>query len=125
MDKKSKINAVKALLSTYLHHDHEGAYVKNIGKTFFINGMDSCVMRDVVYYQGKKIGLEFELFSINWRYFVGTKEKAMALKDAYGGTVEKTEYACLAEGARDLYSWDAPTTMTEIDYDEVVDVMFS
>ena len=123
MDKKSKINAVKALLSTYLHH--EGAYVKNIGKTFFINGMDSCVMRDVVYYQGKKIGLEFELLSLDWKYFVGTQEKANALKNAFGGVVQKTEYACLAEGARDLYSWDAPETMKSIDYDEVVEVMFS
>ena len=118
-----KINAVKAALSEYLHQDD--SYVKNIGKMFFINGMDSCVMRDVVYYRGQHIELDFELLSMDWRYFVGSKKKAMALKEYFGGNVFMTEYACLDEDARDLYSWEAPKEVETLDYDEVVNVLFS
>lgn len=82
--------------------------VENIGSVFFLYHTGACVLRDVVYYHSKRCGVEFESLCMTSSYFIGSKEHAEALKEAYGGEAYPTEYCFLAENARNLYAWEGP-----------------
>lgn len=83
-EKKQKIEEIKKSL----------AYreIKNIGTMFF--GYHSCgqVLRDTVYFGAKRIGIDFEVIDMTSSYFVGSKEHAVALQEAFGGKAYATEY---------------------------------
>lgn len=85
----------------------KNAYLKRKGNVFFRCGDAGCVQRDVVYYGSKRYGLNFELLSMDWHYFTGSHEHAMALKDAFGGKVYPSEYVSCVE-SMDLWIWEGP-----------------
>lgn len=102
-------------------------WVKNIGKVFFSMYGGACVLRDVVYYSSLRHGVDFEVLSLDSHYFVGSKEHAKALQEAFGGEVERSEFFAYAENPRDLYIWKKggkyPTE--PLDYEEAVEAIFS
>lgn len=131
--KKEKIAAIKA----ELEHNACGknAFVKNVGKVFFTYLDAGCVLRDVVYYGSCRHGLEFEVLSLDAQYFVGTKEHAYALQEAFGGSVYASEFCHLAENPRELYIWEKRpdyallngfwTNPNPITFEEAVEAIFS
>ncbi len=82
-------------------------FVQRIDNIFFRVGDCGCVQRDVVYYGSKRHGLDFELLSLDWSYFTGSKNHAMALKEALGGRIYPSEYVSCVDGM-DLWIWEGP-----------------
>jgi len=83
------------------------SYLKRVGNVFFRSGDAGCVQRDVVYYASKRHELNFGLLSMDWHYFTGTKEHALALQEAFGGTAYPSEYTAVIE-PMDLWIWEGP-----------------
>ena len=83
------------------------SYLKRVGNVFFRLGDAGCIQRDVVYYASKRHGLNFELLSMDWHYFTGTIEHALALKEAFGGKIYPSEYVSVIY-AMDLWIWEGP-----------------
>lgn len=110
--------------------------VENIGSTLFLYHPEACVLRDIVYYRSRYYGLEFEALCMTSSYFVGSKEHAEALKEAYGGVCYPTEYCFLSKNARALFAWDGPESqqqveaeynkkrITTLDWEEVKTILF-
>lgn len=84
-----------------------GGFVKRIGNVFFRCGHSGCVQRDVVFQWSKRHGLNFELLSLDWSYFTGSKDHAFALRDALGGRCYPSEYVSVVDGM-DLWIWEGP-----------------
>lgn len=123
-EKKQKIEEIKKAL----------AYreIKNIGTMFFGYEGYGQVLRDTVHFQSQKIGLDFEVIDMKTSYFVGSKEHALALQEAFGGKTYHTEYS----KPRELYAWEGPRRneqclaaarhqeVVPLDFDEVVAALF-
>ena len=82
-------------------------YCKRVGNIFFRAGHSGCVQRDVVYYGSKRYGLNFEIVAMDWSYFTGTKNHALALQEAFGGRAYPSEYVSCVDGM-DLWIWEGP-----------------
>lgn len=133
VEKKKKLSEIRADLERGMF---QNGRVENVGSVFFVYNMGACVLRDVVYYRSKAIGLDFEVLCMSTSYFIGTKAHAEALKEAYGGSCYPTEYCYCAENARDLYAWEGPQRReqllasyhgesTPLDLEEVKTILFS
>lgn len=125
--KKEKIAAIKAELEQSLCVPE--AFVKNVGKVFFTYLDGSCVLRAKVYNEILRHDFEFEVLSLDSQYFVGTKEHAYALQEAFGGSVKPSEYCYLAENPRELYIWESPdygisTNINPIPFEKAVEAIF-
>ena len=83
------------------------SYLKRVGNIFFRSGDAGCVQRDVVYNLSKRYKFNFELLSMDWSYFTGTKAHALALQEAFGGTAYPSEYTAVIE-PMDLWIWEGP-----------------
>lgn len=83
----------------------QNSYLKRVGNIFFRQGDCGCVQRDDVYYGSRRYGLNFELMSMDWYYFTGTKAHALALLEAFGGRAYPSEYTSVAE-PMDLWIWE-------------------
>ena len=113
----------------------QSGFVKNIGTTFFTLKQNSCVLRDFVYNKVLKLGIDFEVLALDSQYFVGTKDHASKLLDAYGGRMYPAECNYYAENAKALYVWELPYLSAKkngilynphpMDYEEVIDIIFS
>ena len=122
--KKQKLQEVREYLSANVSYPN--GFVKNVGKIFFMKYHYGCVMRDLVYYNSLRYDLDFELLALDWHLFVGTKAHAKALKEAFGGTVSRTEYCDWPENARELYIWQiAHRQGSCMDLDEAIEAIFS
>lgn len=133
-EKKEKLAAVRKELDGCVMYPN--GWLKSVGSVFFIYLTSGWVMRDVVYYGSIRHGLNFEVLSMASSYFVGSKEHAQKLCDAYGGTAYPTEYCHVAENPRELWAWEGPRRLEPcaqsqrlglaepLDYDEVVDILF-
>lgn len=127
-EKKQKIEEIKKSLSY--------REIKNIGTMFF--GYHSCgqVLRDTVYFGAKRIGIDFEVIDMTSSYFVGSKEHAVALQEAFGGKAYATEYVAFSQNSLELYAWEGPQRneqcqaaarhqeVVPLDFDEVVSALF-
>ena len=127
-EKKAKLTAIRKEFERGMAH---AGYVKNIGTVFFTCYGSACVLRDVVYYDSIRYGLEFEVLAMDCSYFVGSQEHAKALKAAFGGIAYETEYCHQASNPRDLWAWEGPLRDKQIyenaaplDYEEVVAALF-
>jgi hypothetical protein len=126
MTKKEKIAAIKAELERQMCGPE--AFVKNVGKVFFIYLDAGCVLRDKVYYGSIRHGIEFEMLSLDAQYFAGSKEHAYALQEAFGGSVYASEFCHYAENSRELYLWAGPDhgiRSNPIPFEEAVEAIFS
>lgn len=106
--------------------------IKNIGTIFFGYGSYGQVLRDTVHFQSMQICLDFEVIDMTSSYFIGSKEHAIALRQAFGGAVYLTEY----RRPRELYAWEGPQRneqcqaaarhqeVVPLDFDEVVAALF-
>lgn len=131
IEKKEKLAAIKAELQSGLM---SGGFVKNIGNVFFRQNDSGCVLRDLVYYGSIRHGLDFELMSLDAWYFIGSREHAELLQDAFGGTIGRTEYCAVAENPRELWYWDKKipsaylgergTNLHPISYEDAVKALF-
>jgi hypothetical protein len=65
-EKKAKLAAIREEFERGMAH---AGYVKNIGTVFFTCYDSACVLRDVVYYDSIRHGLEFEVLAMDrgWR----------------------------------------------------------
>ena len=81
--------------------------VENIGSVFFVYDGGACVLRSQVYYNSKKIGLDYEQMDMDTSYFVGSEEHAKKLAEALGGRAYPTEYLYV-EAGRNLWVWEGP-----------------
>ncbi|MBR6409249.1 MAG: hypothetical protein IKS23_03295 [Alphaproteobacteria bacterium] len=82
-------------------------YVRRIDNVFFRCRDSGCVQRDLVYHWSRRHELDFELISMDWSYFTGSKNHAMALKEALGGRIYPSEYVSCVDGM-DLWIWEGP-----------------
>ena len=130
--KKEKISAIKAELEQNLCGPD--AFVKNVGKVFFTYLDRACVLRNEVYYGSLRHEMAFEVLALDAQYFVGTKEHANALKEAFGGSVRPSECCYYAENPRELYIWEKNpkyvlngtwTNPNPIPFEEAVEAIFS
>ena len=131
-EKKEKLLAIKNCLSRGLM---SGGFVKNVDNVFFTFLDCGCVLRDVVYYDSIRYGLDFEALSLDSQYFVGSREHAEALKEYYGGRVYASEYCHVARAPRELWIWEAPilpkyrgehnVNLNPMDYEEAMAVIFN
>ncbi|MBO4294014.1 MAG: hypothetical protein J5896_01045 [Alphaproteobacteria bacterium] len=90
------------------------AYCRRVDNVFFRCGDSGCVQRDVVYYGSKRHKLNFELISLDWSYFTGSHQHALALKDAFGGKIYPSEYVSCSE-AMDLWIWEGPERQQQME----------
>lgn len=101
--KKERISLVKTALNKVFRK------VDNVGAVFFVSEGTGCVLRDVVFRHSKSIGLEFEVLTVDKNpYFVGTKEHAVALFSAFGGSYSPSEYCHSMTHHMNLWIWSAP-----------------
>ena len=107
-DKKSRLSVVKSELSHNIMQPN--GFIKNIGKVFFTLNDGGWVLRDVVFYGSKRHGINFEVLSLDGKYFVGSKEHAAALFNAFGGKYYPSEYCYIADDPRDLWIWTGEKT---------------
>lgn len=91
-----------------------GSYIKRVGNIFFWCGHSACVQRDLVFYSSRRHSLNFELLSMDWSYFTGTKAHALALQEAFGGRVYPSEYTAVAD-PMDLWIWEGPNRLKRLD----------
>lgn len=75
---------------------------------FFGYGSYGQVLRDTVYYGAKRIGIDFEVIDMTSSYFVGSKEHAVALQEAFGGKAYATEFTAFGQNSLELYTWVGP-----------------
>ena len=93
MTKKQALEFAKARLSQSFSE------VKNCGKIFICRDSYGSVLRNVIYSIYEETGLAVEVFMFgDYGYvcFVGTKEHAKALQEAFGGTLEKSDTSYFA-----------------------------
>lgn len=132
-EKQQKLNAIKQEFQHSMSHNGK---VENVGTVFFLYYAGACVLRDVVYYRSIHHGLLFETLCMTSSYFVGSKEHAESLKEAYGGTIYSTEYSYLAKNSQELWVWEGPKRqeqletehrrqeVTPLDLDEIKTILF-
>jgi len=89
------------------------SYLKRVGNIFFRSGDAGCVQREVVYYFSKLYKFNFELLSMDWHYFTGTKAHALALMEAFGGKAYSSEYVSVVE-PMDLWIWEGPDRQKQL-----------
>lgn len=89
------------------------SYLKRVGNIFFRSGDAGCVQRDVVYNLSKRYKFNFELLSMDWSYFTGTKAHALALEEAFGGRAFPSEYVSVVE-SMDLWIWEGPNRKQQL-----------
>lgn len=65
--------------------------ISNIGYTFFVSYDGGCVLRDVVKGYREKYGIPVEILDYAVAYFAGSKEKALALQETFGGSAKSCE----------------------------------
>ena len=108
------------------------SYLKRVGNIFFRLGDAGCVQRNVVYDLSKHYKFNFELLSMDWHYFTGTKAHALALQEAFGGTAYPSEYTAVIK-PMDLWIWEGPERKkqrtrrehpTPLDFETVKAVLF-
>ena len=119
MNKKEALNFAKARLSQSFSE------VKNCGKIFICHRCYGCVLRDVIYYIYKDIGLSVEVLSLEegYAYFVGTKEHAEALQEAFGGRLQKSDTSCFAS-TPEYEAWTLDIKLSELPSDkEILDIL--
>ena len=104
--------------------------VENIGSVFFVYDGGACVLRSQVYYNSKKIGLDYEQMDMDTSYFVGSEEHAKKLAEALGGRAYPTEYLYV-EAGRNLWVWEGPKRHDQmmglahpLELEEVKDALF-
>lgn len=74
--------------------------VSNVGYLFFIS-YSPCVLRDLVKDCRDRFGIPVEILDYEVGYFAGSQEKAQALKEAFGGCSERSEWL-------GIYIWESP-----------------
>ena len=119
MNKKEALDFAKARLSQGFSE------VNNYGKIFICRGCYGCVLRDVIYYIYKDIGLSVEVLSleVGYAYFVGTKEHAEDLKEAFGGQLEKSDTSYFAS-TPEYEAWTLDVKLPEVPSDqEILDIL--
>ena len=122
--KKQKLSAIKAELEK---NCSSKGFVKNIDNVFFTFDQYACVLRDVVYYNSLLYELDFEVLSLDSKYFVGSQEHAESLKEAFGGTVKRSEFAAYYRNPRNLYIWEKAVDHTDneiISFEDAAKVIF-
>ncbi len=128
MTLKEKKQTIEEIKRGYFY----GANVENIGTMFFVSKSCGGVLRDAVFYGSRRYGLEFEVLILDSSYFVGSKEHALALKEALGGKAYETEFCHIAENPRELWAWEGPLrqeqlhqpTRTLLDIEEMKTILF-
>ena len=123
MTKKEALEFAKGRLSQSFFD------VNNYGKIFFCRRCHGCVLRDVVYYMYKEIGLAVEVFSADenqygiYAYFVGTKEHAEALHEVFGGRLQKSDTSYFA-ATPEYEAWTLDVQLSQLPTDqEILDIM--
>lgn len=104
MDKEKTLEAIAHELSEGLGKD---GWLKRVGNVFFRCGHLNGNQVEDVYHASMRHNLNIELISMDWHYFTGTKEHAMALQKALGGGVWPSEYIT-AKDSMDLLIWMGP-----------------
>lgn len=117
--KKERISLVKTALNKVFRK------VDNVGSVFFVSEGTGCVLRDVVFRHSKSIGLEFEVLTLDKNpYFVGTKEHAVALFNAFGGSYSPSEYCHSMTHHMNLWIWSAPLDKDGLSFEEAEMALF-
>lgn len=123
MNKKEALEFVKARLFNCFKN------VNNYGKIFICRDSYGCVLRDVIYFLYKETRLAAEVFHIgenkfgNYAYFVGSKEHAEALRDEFGGTLEKSDTSFFAK-TPEYEAWTLEVKLSELPTDqEILDIL--
>ncbi len=117
--KKERISLVKTALEKIFRK------VDNVGAVFFVSGSTGCVLRDVVFSRSQSIGLEFEVLTLDKNpYFVGTKEHAAALFNAFGGSYSPSEYCHSLTHHMNLWTWSAPLDKDGLSLEEAEIALF-
>ena len=120
--KKEKLRDVKQELQKSCPNT---GYVKQCGDVFFRLYDYGCVMTDLVYSMSVRVGVDFNLLSMDGYFFVGTLEYAKLLQSKYGGRVCSTVYSSYAENAKDLWTWEGIKMPTPLNYEEVFELLIN
>ena len=88
--------------------------VENIGSVFFVYDGGACVLRSQVYYNSKKIGLDYEQMDMDTSYFVGSEEHAKKLEEALGGRAYQIGHYACTEPKKELWAWEGPKRHDQI-----------
>ncbi len=123
MNKKEALKVAKERLAQSFSD------VKNYGKIFICRACHGCVLRDVVYYIYKDTKLPIEVFSVDesrhgiYAYFVGSKEHAEALYEAFGGRLAKSDTSYFAVSP-EYEAWILDVKLPELPSDqEILDLL--
>ena len=125
MTKKEALEFAKARLSQGFSE------VTNYGKIFICHGCYGCILRDVIYYIYKDTGLAVDVFSVDiarnngnsYSYFVGSKEHAEALQEAFGGRVYSSDTSGYAS-TPEYEAWIHEAKLSEhVTDQEILDIL--
>lgn len=130
MDLKKKQELLSQIKKGIEQGNPGSCKVENIGSIFFVYNGGACVLRSQVYYNSKKIGLDYEQMDMDTSYFVGSEEHAKKLAEALGGRAYPTEYLYV-EAGRNLWVWEGPKRHDQmmgrerpLELEEVKDALF-
>ncbi len=105
--------------------------VENIGSVFFVYNGGAYVLRSQVYYNSKRVGLEYEQLDMDSSYFVGSEYRAKKLAEALGGQAYQVGYYACSEPQKELWAWEGPKRHDQIlgfgaplDFEDVKAVLF-
>ncbi len=99
--------------------------VENIGTVFLVSDSTGCVLRDVVYRIIRDEGIFIEVLALNQKpYFVGSKKRAVALFEAFGGKYYMAECCHYMLAPEELWIWEPCETLQSINKDDAITVLF-
>lgn len=105
MDKEKTLEAIAHELSEGLGKD---GWLKRVGNVYFRCGHLNGNQVEDVYHASMRHNLNIELISMDWHYFTGTKEHALALQKVLGGGIRPSEYVTATKDGMDLWIWIGP-----------------
>ena len=98
MDKDKTLEAIAHELSEGLGKD---GWLKRVGNVYFRCGHLNGNQVEDVYHASMRHNLNIELISMDWHYFTGTKEHALALQKVLGGGIRPSEYVTATKDGMD------------------------
>ncbi len=119
MERKKNIETIKAeILKKF-----PNAKIKNIGRVFFVEDVAPQELKNSILDIIHNSGVWFEVLDLDAAYYFGSCTRAMALQETFGG---KTYLLDENAGNTTPYVWEqcCGQTVSHLNYDEVVDVIF-
>lgn len=113
------------LATVYSDFENSFRKVENIGTMFFLRDSSGCVLRDLVYRIIREEGIFIEVLALNQKpYFVGSKKRAIALFEAFGGKYDRSECCHYMTAPEELWIWEPCEDLQAISKEDAITVLF-